>query len=64
MQCNVGGTDRTLRILLGLVLIPVGYFALSGVLAWLAYGVGAIGLVTGVVRFCPANALFGVDTCS
>jgi hypothetical protein len=64
MKCNVGGTDRAVRILLGLVLIPVGYFALSGVLAWLAYAVGAIGLVTGVVRFCPANALFGVDTCT
>jgi len=62
MQCNVGGTDRSLRILLGLVLIAVGSFALSGVLAWLAYAIGAIGLITGVSRFCPANALFGVNT--
>lgn len=63
MKCNVGGTDRTLRIVLGVILLPLAYFTLSGVLAVLGYVVGGIGLVTGVLRFCPANAILGVNSC-
>lgn len=63
MKANVGGTDRTVRIVLGLILLPVAYFALSGAVAVLAYLVGGVALVTGLVRYCPANALLGVNSC-
>ena len=33
-------------------------------LAIVAYVVGAIALITGVVRFCPAWSMFGINTCS
>lgn len=63
MPSNVGGMDRTVRVLRGLVLLPVAYFALSGTLASIAYVVAGIALVTALVRFCPANALLGINTC-
>lgn len=48
MKCNVGKTDRVLRIVVGLAVIVAGVATGS----WL----GAIGLVplfTGLVRWCP-----------
>lgn len=64
MPTNVGGADRVVRIWLGLLLLPLSYLtlALSGALAVLGYVLGAVALVTGLARFCPAYALFGIDT--
>lgn len=63
MRANVGGSDRTVRIVLGLALLLLSYFVLSGTLAVVGYVLAAVGLVTGLVRFCPVNALLGIDTC-
>ena len=60
MKCNVGGIDRTLRIVVGIILIAL---AVSGVLGWWAY-LGIIPLATGIFRFCPAYRLIGVQTCA
>ena len=62
MRCNVGGMDRVVRIVLGLVLVPLAYLQLDGAWAIAACVVGGVALLTGLFRFCPANALFGVDT--
>ena len=63
MTYNVGGLDRALRILGGIVLVVLALVhAVTGALAIAAYIVGAIALVSGLVRFCPAWALFGVNT--
>jgi len=59
MSFNVGGIDRALRIVVGLVLIGL---AASGVVGWWGY-VGVVPLVTGLVRFCPMYALLGRSTC-
>jgi len=61
MNANVGGIDRTLRIVVGIVL-----FALFFVLEGNARYVGLLGLVmlaTGIFRFCPAYTLLGLNTC-
>ena len=64
LSLNVGGFDRALRLILGVVLIALAYFGiLSGTGAIIAYIVAAIALVTGLVRFCPVNALIGINTC-
>ena len=63
MKANVGGMDRGVRIVLGLILLPLAWFALSGTLAIIAYVVAGVALVTALVRFCPANAILGIDTC-
>lgn len=64
MKCNVGGIDRTGRIVLGVVLLIVG-LAAPIEMTWriVALVVAAIALITAVVRFCPANAIFGINTC-
>jgi hypothetical protein len=65
MSFNVGGIDRALRVVLGVGLIALAFFhVFTGTLAIVAYVVAAIALVTGVFRFCPAWALFGIDTSS
>lgn len=64
MNCNVGGTERGIRIVVGLVLFGVGAFAgLPDAGMYAAYVVGAVALVTGAIGFCPAWSLFGVNTC-
>lgn len=61
---NVGGYDRVFRLILGVVLIALAYFGiLTGTGAIIAYVVAAIALVTGLVKFCPVNALIGINTC-
>lgn len=64
MTCNVGGIERTIRIVVGLGLIGGGAFAglpEAGMIA--AYVVGAVALVTGAIGYCPASQLFGINTC-
>ena len=64
MTCNVGGIERPIRIVLGVILLAL---ALSGQMptpaSWGLGVVGAIALVTGAVGFCPAWRLFGINTC-
>ncbi len=63
MKCNVGGVDRTARIVLGLVLLAVGFFVQLD-MTWriVVLVIGAIALITAFVRFCPINAMLGIDT--
>lgn len=64
MTCNVGGIERPVRIVLGILLIGIGAFGglpVAGMAAALL--VGTVALVTGVIGFCPAWALFGINTC-
>ena len=63
MSINVGGLDRVIRVVIGLVLIALGLFhVLTGTSALVACVVAAIAIITGVVRFCPAWAMFGINT--
>ena len=59
MQFNVGGIDRILRIVVGLVLIAL---AATGTVGWWGY-IGVVPLLTGIFRFCPTYPLLGVSTC-
>ena len=65
MAANVGGGDKVMRIILGIVLLAAGLFHfVAGSWAVAAYVVGTIALVTGLFGFCPAWAALGVNTCS
>lgn len=59
MKCNVGGMDRTLRIVIGIVLIVLAANNIVGWWGWL----GFIPLATGIFRFCPAYPLLGISSC-
>ncbi|MBT9539046.1 DUF2892 domain-containing protein [Thiobacillus sp.] len=58
MSCNVGSTDRIIRILAGLALIA---WALMGGPAWA--WIGVVPLATGLFKFCPVYPLLGMNTC-
>ncbi|WP_269619428.1 YgaP family membrane protein [Zhongshania sp. BJYM1] len=57
MKCNVGKTDRNIRIIVGLFVIAVGVFFKS----WLGL-IGAIPLVTAALGWCPIYVPFGLTT--
>jgi len=61
MNPNIGSTDRLLRIAVGVVVLAL-FFVLDGNARWLAL-IGIVPVATGLFRWCPAYALFGVDTC-
>ncbi len=64
MICNVGGVERPIRIVVGIVLLGVGAFAgLPPVGTGIALVVGTVMSVTGVIGFCPAWTLLGINTC-
>ena len=64
MTCNVGGIERPIRIVLGVLLIGIGAFAeLPPVGMGISLAVGTIALVTGAIGFCPAWGMFGINTC-
>ena len=60
MTKNVGGIDRTLRILIGLALIAGAATNTIGMWGYL----GVVPLLTGLIGWCPPNAIFGFNTCS
>ena len=62
MAANVGGVDRTLRIVVGIVLIAL-YFVLSGPARYVGL-LGLVALFTGLVRVCPLYTLLGINTCA
>jgi hypothetical protein len=58
MKLNVGGWDRGLRIVIGLVLIALVFVGPKTPWGW----IGIIPLATGVFRFCPAYLPFKIST--
>ena len=59
MQANVGGMDKTARIVVGLALLAmtvVGPKTMWGL-------IGVVPLATGLLNFCPAYTLFGINSC-
>lgn len=60
MKHNVGGIDRVLRIVGGLVLIGL---AATGTVSWWGW-LGVVPLATGALGWCPPYALFGFNTCA
>jgi hypothetical protein len=57
MQCNVGKTDRAIRMTAGVVIIGAGIYYQSW---WGA--IGAVPLIIGYTRWCPVFQLFGMST--
>ena len=59
MKLNVGGLDRSLRIVAGLVLIGLAATGTVGAWGW----IGLVPLLTGAVGFCPVYPVLGLNTC-
>jgi hypothetical protein len=60
MPQNVGSIDRVLRIVLGLALISLVFVGPQTPWGW----IGVILVGSGLIGFCPAYRLIGVNTCA
>jgi hypothetical protein len=60
---NESGIDRIVRVVIGLVLIALGWSGVvSGWLGTLLLVVGFVPVLTGLIGFCPLYTLFGFRT--
>ncbi len=57
MKVNVGGVDRVIRIIAGIVLLGAGWYYHS----WWGL-LGLAPLTAGIVRWCPGYLPFGWST--
>ena len=60
MTRNVGGIDRIIRIIAGLVLLGLTLTGTIGMWGWL----GIVPLATGALGWCPPYSILGFNTCS
>ena len=58
MEKNVGGIDKVVRIVLGLVIIGLGIYFKN----WLGL-IGVVVLLTGLIGWCGLYRLLGINTC-
>ena len=59
---NVGGLDRTVRVIAGLILL--GLFFLYPDASWRYYTLtGVVPLFTGLFGTCPLYSILGLSTC-
>lgn len=68
MNRNIGTADRMIRIVVGLALILAPMMTAlaiygSGTMRIASIVVGAVLVVTALVRFCPLYRVIGVKTC-
>jgi len=63
MKKNIGTIDKTIRILLAVVVIAL-YFThiISGVLAIVLLIISGILILTSLISFCPLYFPFGINT--
>jgi len=59
LQNNVGGVDRAIRIVAGLVLLSLVFFGPQTLWGL----IGIVPLVTALAGWCPAYTLLGLRTC-
>jgi len=59
MTQNIGGIERILRIVAGLILIAL---AATGSVGWWGW-LGLVPLATGLMGWCPPYSLLGINTC-
>jgi hypothetical protein len=58
MKCNIGKTERLIRVAGGLLLMGAGIF-IGGLWALL----GAVVMATALVGWCPVSAVLGLSSC-
>jgi len=58
MKCNVGKTERIIRIVASLAFMALGAGWWQGF-----YVVGAVVFITAMIGWCPVTAALGISTC-
>jgi hypothetical protein len=62
MTCNLGGTERAIRVGIGMGLIAGALFVEPGWAVGVMSVTGGVAMLTGLVGFCPVWKLFGLNT--
>ena len=64
MKTNMGTLDKTIRIIIAII---IGYLyfngTISGTLGIILMVFAAIFLLTSIISFCPLYTIFGIKTC-
>lgn len=68
MTANVGSIDRTLRTILGILLIGLPFMSGAAIFAsttatLIAVVVGLVLIGTSALKFCPLYRVLGIQTC-
>ena len=58
MKCNIGETDKTVRWILGLIILILGFVYKS----WFGL-IGLVLIITDIIGFCPLYTIFRISTC-
>ena len=62
--CNVGSMDSYVRLGIGVIFLLIVIFApVTGGLKILFVVLAAVGLGTGLLKFCPLYRILGISTC-
>lgn len=61
MKANMGSLDKTIRLVLGIVLLIAAYYFQS-TLAYIGGIVGIVFIVTSLISRCPLYMPFGIST--
>jgi len=59
---NESGTDRLIRAIIGLILLIVSYYYLTGWVQIVGYILGVISVITAITGFCGLYKLLGIST--
>jgi len=63
MTCNVGGVDRAVRVLVGVILTPVAMFLFPGMVSKVALlTLALLSFVSAWYGFCFINKFLGINT--
>ncbi len=62
MKANESSTDRIVRVIVGIILIVVGFFVLKATLGIILGVIGIVLLLTGAVGFCALYPLLKINT--
>jgi len=69
MLTNIGPVDRTLRLIAGILLVIAAFtsssfWTINAAAAWVSGIIGAVLIITALIRFCPLYRLLGRDQVS
>lgn len=65
MMRNLGGRERAIRVAVGMGLIGGALFVEQpGWIVGVMFVIGGVAMLTGLIGFCPAWKLFGINTCA
>lgn len=64
MKKNMGPADKSIRVLLAIIVAVLYYFdVIGGTLAIVLMAFAIVFLLTSLVSFCPLYTLLGINTC-